>query len=84
MIGCPYCLLPGGRGWRMAGKQGLFDTDEEFIEHIEMEHDLAVRREDETEEQALARVKAKNPRIGTKDCRCPSCMAEWLKREVEG
>lgn len=73
--GCPYCLLPGGKG---IGPSigGIFETDEEFIEHLEMEHDLVVRRPGETAKEAWARVKAKNPRIGTENCQCPSCLAK--------
>lgn len=74
-IGCPYCLLPGGKG---IGPSigGIFETDEDFANHLESEHDLVVRREGETDEQAWARVKAKNQRIGTEDCRCPACLAK--------
>jgi len=73
--GCPYCLLPGGKGIG-PGIGGIFETDEEFIEHLEMEHDLVVKRPDETDDEAFARVKSKNPRIGTDDCRCPACLAK--------
>ena len=51
--------------------------DDELHEHIEMEHDIALRREGETDQEAQARVLAKNPRMGGPDCRCPDCSAWW-------
>jgi len=65
---CRYCLSEKS----LTVNDG-FETDEDFHNHLEEEHDLVVRRENETEEQAEARVKQKNPRIGTEECRCPDC-----------
>ena len=65
---CTYCLSEKA----LTPSDG-FKTDEDFYNHLEEEHDLVVRRENETGEQAEARVKKKNSRIGTKDCRCPDC-----------
>lgn len=75
MIGCRYCLLPGAKG---IGPRigGIFEIDEEFFNHMEDEHDLVIRRHGETEEEAKVRVKAKNPRMGTENCRCPACLAQ--------
>ena len=50
------------------------NDSEEWFNHLEMEHDLVVRREGETEEEARKRVKAKNPRLGTENCQCPTCV----------
>jgi len=72
VIACKYCLLPGGAGVSMA--KGVFKSDDELFDHIEEEHDLIIRRKDETAEEAKARVEAKNPRIGGPDCRCPDCL----------
>lgn len=68
MITCKYCIIEKG----ITGKDG-FETEEEFFEHIEMVHDIAVRRPGESHEEALERVREKNPRIGTDDCQCPGC-----------
>ena len=44
-----------------------------LLAHIELDHDVPVERAGETAEQALARVKTLNPRIGGPECRCPEC-----------
>jgi len=69
---CPYCL------------QIIYiESWEDWYNHLEMDHDLVIRRKDETEEQAITRVKAKNPRMGTPNCQCPRCIAERrLKRAL--
>jgi hypothetical protein len=54
----------------------LFETDEELFDHIEMEHDIPVRREGETAEEAMKRFKAKNTRAGGPDCQCPACLRQ--------
>lgn len=68
---CTYCIASKGLTLK---SDHLFETDEEFFDHIEMVHDLPVRREGETNGQAMARVKAKNPRLGGPDCQCPNCL----------
>lgn len=70
---CPYCLSTEGLKGSELEEKG-FKTDEVFMNHLEEVHDLVVRRSDETEEDALARVKMKNPRVGTVKCRCPGCL----------
>ena len=68
MIACKYCVMEEG-----ITVGDCFQTEEELAEHLEMEHDIVVRRPGETEEEARERAKAKNPRIGTDNCRCPVC-----------
>lgn len=68
VIGCKYCAIERG-----ITVKDCFETEEEYFNHLEMIHDLIIRREGETAEEAEKRVKAKNPRIGTKDCQCPAC-----------
>lgn len=75
MIACKYCTMEKGITIR-----DCFETDEELAEHIEMEHDIAVRRPEETGKEAREGAKAKNPRIGTDNCRCPACKE---KRRLE-
>ena len=76
-IACPYCIASKGiRGSGenlLDGKQALFDKDDDYYNHLEMEHDLVIRRNNETADEAMKRVYAKNSRIGTKDCQCPGC-----------
>ena len=71
-IGCTFCLLPGGPGIGPT-KGGVFDEEDEFFDHVEMKHDIPVRRPGESQEEARDRVLAKNPRIGGPECKCPSC-----------
>lgn len=70
---CRYCIA--SKGLRLGDKH-IFDTEEEFINHIEMEHDIPVTRDGETEEQTKERFAKQNPRAGGPDCRCPSCLAK--------
>ena len=65
---CKYCVAIKG-----ATSKDAFETDEEFYNHVEMEHDIPVKRKGETHEQTMKRFKAKNKRAGTKDCQCLSC-----------
>jgi hypothetical protein len=73
-IGCPYCVMPGGKGISLS--HGVFDNDEDYYEHIEMDHDIPVRQDNETEEDCMKRFHAKNTRAGGPDCQCPTCMSE--------
>jgi len=68
MIACRYCIIERGITVR-----DCFETGKELIEHIEMVHDIAVRRSGESHKEAVERVKEKNPRIGTDNCQCPAC-----------
>lgn len=70
-IACKYCIAT--KGLRL-DRDRLFETDEELFDHIEMEHDIPVKREGETAEEAIRRLKAKNPRAGGPDCQCPACL----------
>jgi len=72
-IACKYCIATKGFSLRTGQ---LFETDEELFDHIEMEHDIPVEREGENEEETMIRFRAKNPRAGGPDCRCPGCLAE--------
>ena len=70
---CVYCILYGDSHGGGAKVLPFENDSEEFFNHIEMEHDIPVRRIDETKEEASARVKAKNPRMGSPNCQCPAC-----------
>lgn len=74
-LACRYCIAD--KGLRLSSPW-IFESEEEFFDHLEMEHDLVIRRDGESDAEAQARVKAKNPRIGTESCQCPSCKANRL------
>lgn len=73
MITCKYCVAT--KGLTMSSDH-IFKTDEELFNHIEMEHDIPVKRKGETEEECMVRFKAKNSRAGGPDCQCPDCLAK--------
>ncbi|HDH45184.1 MAG TPA: hypothetical protein ENG66_07380 [Thermococcus sp.] len=82
MIVCPYCVAEKGLNIERDKGKHLFETEEEFFDHLEMVHDLVVRRKGETDEQARKRVEEKQKkvfgyvRIGSENCQCPSCKAK--------
>ena len=67
---CKYCIMD--KGLRLGDKH-IFETDEEFYQHLEKDHHIPVRRDGETEEQTLVRFQKENPEAGGPNCRCPSC-----------
>ena len=77
-IACKYCVMTKGiRGTGenlVDGKQAMFDTYEELADHIEMEHDIPVQRENETDIECWSRFCVKNKRAGTENCQCPECV----------
>ncbi len=75
---CKFCLIYGTKSLTI---RDAFNTEEELFDHIEMEHDLVIRRLGETEAEAKKRVYAKNKRIGTGNCQCPNCIRK--RRAVE-
>jgi len=76
-IVCKWCLIYGNptRPGGSTAIKDVLETDEDLVEHIEMVHCMPVKRPGETSEQAEARVRAKNPRMGTAECTCPRCDA---------
>lgn len=71
-IACKFCVMT--KGLRGSEISSLPQTDEEFIEHIECDHNIPVRRPGETREQTMKRFyekypEAKNPAT----CKCPAC-----------
>ena len=74
-IACKYCIATKGLKGSELEKQ-TFGTQEEFVEHIEMVHDIPVTRKGETEKETMDRFSKKNPRAGGPDCQCPACQAK--------
>lgn len=70
-LACKYCIL--AHGLKGSEISSLPQTDEELYQHIEREHHIPVRRENETPEECLARFKRENPGAGGPNCKCPSC-----------
>jgi len=99
MIACPFCVAEKGLNLERDKGKHLFENEEEYFNHLEMVHDLVVRRKGETEEDAIKRVREKQKkefgfvRIGSENCQCPACKAkrkilkklveEFLKKEGE-
>lgn len=65
---CVYCI--GERG--VTGKD-IIEGDDAFMDHIEREHHIPVRRKGETVAETMRRFKAANPEAGGPNCRCPTC-----------
>ena len=79
MIGCKYCLLPGGKGIRLSD---CFETDEEFFDHIESEHHIPVRRDGERNAETMERFRREKPEAGGPNCKCPTCQGHQRTLEV--
>lgn len=73
-IACKYCILT--KGLKGSDVVKLPQTDEEFFNHIEREHNICVMRENETKEQAWERFVRENPEAGGPNCKCPECTYE--------
>ena len=72
-IACKYCIAT--RGLKGSEIKNLPKTDEELFDHIEREHHIPVRRENETVAQCEARFAREQPDAGAPDCKCPKCIA---------
>ena len=81
-IVCKICIEERGLIGSEIEERG-FNSDEELFLHIENEHDIPVRRNGESEEQAMRRFK-ENKRAGNPDlCRCPSCRAKRMLENMD-
>jgi hypothetical protein len=70
-IACKYCIR--SKGLKGSELSELFQTEEEFLRHLEREHHIPIKRDDETEAQCQARFRRENPEAGGPNCRCPEC-----------
>jgi hypothetical protein len=74
---CRYCILY--RGIRGSDLANFPQTDKEFATwigpHIEAEHHIPVRRNNETIEQCKVRFAREQPDAGGPNCKCPKCEA---------
>ena len=75
LIACKYCIMT--KGLKGSDISKLPTTEEEFIEHIERDHNIPVQRDGETEVVTMERFytqypEAKNPET----CKCPECSAQ--------
>ena len=71
---CKYCIMY--KGLKGSDVANLPQTEEELYNHIEHEHHIPVRRENENGEQCMARFKLENPEAGGPNCKCPNCIHE--------
>lgn len=86
---CRWCIATKGLRGADLKNWPAIDDEEAQLRHIESEHHISVRREGETEDQALARFRREQPEAGGPNCHCPSCtgardiqrLVEWLIRE---
>jgi len=70
-IACKYCIATVGlKGSDMAK---LPKTEEELFRHIERDHHIPVKRDNETREETKARFQQENPEAGGPNCKCPFC-----------
>jgi len=79
-IACKYCIMD--KGLKGSELESLPQTDEEFSNHIEKEHHIPVRRDNETDEQYLERFQRENPEAGGPNCKCPNCCHERDRKLV--
>jgi len=68
---CKYCILT--KGLKGSEVSSLPQTEEELINHLEREHHIPVRRENETPAECMARFQRENPEAGGPNCKCPTC-----------
>ena len=67
---CKYCIMESGiKGSELEEKH--LETDEDLFDHIESEHHIAVRRENETEEECMKRFYKQYPEAENREtCKC--------------
>ena len=76
---CKLCVAR--RGLRGADIANAPSSEAELVEHIERDHHMPVRRDDETDEQALKRLRLAYPESADiETCKCPACE---MRRELE-
>jgi len=77
-LACKYCILT--RGLKGSEIPNLPETDEQLYQHIEAEHHIPVRRENETELQCKERFYRDNPQArNPATCKCPACQQARAK-----
>lgn len=70
---CKYCIMESGiKGSELEEKH--LETDEDLFDHIESEHHIAVRRENETVKECMKRFYKQYPKAKNREtCKCPEC-----------
>jgi len=68
---CTLCLA--SQGLKGTDIDSLPQTYEELYDHLERDHHIPVRRENETRQQCLDRFRKQNPEAGGPNCKCPVC-----------
>ena len=78
-IVCKYCIMQVGlKGSDLANWPDKADPNAEewLYNHIESEHHIPVRREDETIRETKIRFGRAFPEAGGVNCKCPSCVRQ--------
>jgi len=70
-LACKFCIMTNGLRGSEIGS--LPQNEEELVQHIEREHHIPVRRDNETWEQCQERFQRENPEAGGPNCKCPMC-----------
>jgi len=68
---CKFC--EAYRGLEESEIESLPQAEEEEARHLEREHHIPVRRNDETLEECVKRFRLENPDAGGPNCKCPLC-----------
>lgn len=70
-IACKLCIAT--RGLRGSDISGLPQSEEDLAQHMEQEHHVPVRRNDESEAECTVRFAREQPGAGGPNCKCPMC-----------
>jgi len=79
---CKLCIMTKGLLGSQIDSLPDAEDSEGIARHIESEHHIAVRREDESEEAALKRFRDAYPEAGGPSCKCPSCQVGYSHNGV--
>ena len=68
---CTLCIIE--KGIKGSDFEVNPETTSELIAHIERDHHVPVRRNNETAMECIQRFKRENPEAGGPNCECPGC-----------
>lgn len=68
---CTKCISQFG--FKLADKNKIFETDDEYADHMENVHGMIIIRDGETEEQARERCDKKGIVSDRTICQCEEC-----------
>lgn len=68
---CKKCVVE--LGFKLSDKDRIFETEEQFFNHLEEVHGTPVARKGETEEEAMERCAKKGIVPDKEKCKCREC-----------